>query len=459
MDTNKKKSNWQPVINPIDLDESYSIQKQTEKALIGSILLDNTQMPLAAKLDAIDFSSDDAAIVFNAMKDSYEKGKSFDLLTVCNDLQVKGQLTLSARNFAGSATDQYVLKCKTIEQYVQTIKDLSRKTKTIKLLDEAINSHIDKNSTGKDLLEFLNRGLEQLSYVEEEELSLEELSNKVFDKVIARQGSEDQMLGIPTGFDSLDKHMLGLEPGTLTLVCARPGVGKTAFGLNVTEYVAKTLRKRVILFSMEMSAIQVTKRLMYMNGLSRNQLSRLDLSPDDLEQITHVTDSVSQLPISILDKRMGWEELKSSILTEFRKYDDVGLIMIDYLQLVKFEADHETKASALGRITYGIRDLAKQLNIPILGLAQLNRDAKSRQSKDPIISDIRDSGEIEQAADNILFIHRPGIDQEDGDLGETKLILAKFREGEQKHFTDYRFDGGHSRFNQQFVGHRKSKYR
>ena len=455
--TKRVNSNWQPVINPMDLDESWSVNQQTEKALIGSILHDNDGMPAAVSLSPDDFYTTEAATVFNAMKECYAQGKQFDLLSICNQLQQKGQLTIEARSFAGSSTDN-PLGYKALNEYVRTIKDQSKKRKTIKLINSAITDHLEANTTGQELIEFIDSGLEKLKIRDEEEETLQELADKVFDKVIARQGTEDQMLGLPTGFDSLDKHMLGLEPGTLTLVCARPGVGKSAFGLNIAENIAKNHQKHVLLYSMEMSSLQVTKRLMYMNGLSRDRLSRLDLAPEDLEQITHTAETVGKLPISVFERRMTLEELRASILTEFRKHPDVGLIMVDYLQLMRFDDEHETKASALGRITYAIRDLAKELNVPIVALAQLNRDAKSRQSKEPVVSDIRDSGEIEQAADNILFIHRPGMLEEDGDLGATKLILAKFREGEQKHFNDYRFDGEHSRFKIDYTAPRGSKY-
>jgi replicative DNA helicase len=263
------------------------------------------------------------------------------------------------------------------------------------------------------------------------------LLTKVIDRIsdLHERGSPD-VTGVPTGYKDLDRMTAGLQPGDLVIIAARPSMGKTALALNIAEYVAlrQKVRQPVAMFSMEMGGEQLVTRLISSIGrLDQSRVRVGKLSDNEWNELTLAMNKVTEAPIHIDETpALTPLEVRARARRLHRQHGPLGLIIIDYLQLMTVPAGRgeENRATQVAEISRSLKALAKELHVPIVALSQLNRGLEQRTNKRPMMSDLRESGAIEQDADVILFIYRDEVyDKESKDKGTAEIIIAKQRNG------------------------------
>ncbi len=267
-------------------------------------------------------------------------------------------------------------------------------------------------------------------------MSMPPLLTQVVERIetlYSRDNASD-VTGIATGFTDLDSMTSGLQPGDLVIVAGRPSMGKTAFSVNIAEHVALELNKPVAIFSMEMGGTQLAMRMIGSVGrLNQHTLRTGKLEDDDWSRMTHALGRLNEAPIFIDESAaLNSLELRSRARRLHRQNDGLGLIVIDYIQLMSSASSKggENRATEISEISRSLKALAKELHVPVVALSQLNRSLEQRPNKRPIMSDLRESGAIEQDADLIIFIYRDEVYNPDSpDKGKAEIIIAKQRNG------------------------------
>ncbi|HSN01732.1 MAG TPA: replicative DNA helicase [Rudaea sp.] len=408
-----------------------------EQAVLGGLMLDEHAWErIADKLGEEDFYRKDHRLIFRAIGDLASKNQPCDAVTLGEWFESSGladevggvayviqlaNATPSAANilaYAGIVREKSVLR-QLIEAGTQIVGDgfQPEGRKSEEILAEAEQRVFHIAETGA-------RG--KKSYVE-----MRAAVHEAFQILSRRYESKDAVTGLATGFADLDEMTAGLQPSDLIIVAARPSMGKTALAVNMAEHAALKSRKAVAIFSMEMSASQLAFRLISSLGrIDQQHLRNGDLAEEDWPRVTSAITLLSETKILIDDTpALSPSELRARARRMKRQYD-LGLIVVDYLQLMAVPGNKENRATEISEITRSLKALAKELNIPVIALSQLNRSLEQRTDKRPVMADLRESGAIEQDADVILFIYRDEYyDKESADKGLAEIIIGKQRNG------------------------------
>jgi replicative DNA helicase len=251
-------------------------------------------------------------------------------------------------------------------------------------------------------------------------------------EVLYSQENPSDVTGIATGFNDLDQKTSGFQPGDLIIVAGRPSMGKTAFSLNIAEHVALELKKPVAVFSMEMGGSQLAMRMLGSVGqLDQHKVRTGRLLDEDWSKLTNALGKLNDAPLYIDESAaLNALELRARARRLHRQHNDLGLIIVDYLQLMSSTGHGENRATEISEISRSLKALAKELQVPVVALSQLNRSLEQRPNKRPVMSDLRESGAIEQDADLILFIYRDEVyNPETEDKGIAEIIIGKQRNG------------------------------
>ncbi|MBS0570079.1 MAG: replicative DNA helicase [Proteobacteria bacterium] len=408
-----------------------------EQAVLGGLMLDEHAWErIADKLGEEDFYRKDHRLIFRAIGDLASKNQPCDAVTLGEWFEASGladevggvayviqlaNATPSAANilaYAGIVREKSVLR-QLIEAGTQIVGDgfQPEGRKSEEILAEAEQRVFHIAETGA-------RG--KKSYVE-----MRAAVHEAFQILSRRYESKDTVTGLATGFADLDEMTSGLQPADLIIVAARPSMGKTALAVNMAEHAALKSRKAVAIFSMEMSASQLAFRLISSLGrIDQQHLRNGDLAEEDWPRVTSAITLLSDTKILIDDTpALSPAELRARARRMKRQYD-LGLIVVDYLQLMAVPGNKENRATEISEISRGLKALAKELNIPVIALSQLNRSLEQRTDKRPVMADLRESGAIEQDADVILFIYRDEVyDKESADKGLAEIIIGKQRNG------------------------------
>ena len=242
--------------------------------------------------------------------------------------------------------------------------------------------------------------------------------------------SEGDVSGITTGFSDLDAHTSGLQETELIILAARPSMGKTALVCNMAEAVARVDRKSVLLFSLEQSRDELAERLLCITArVNGRDLKQGNLSAEQLGSLADASDELSRLPLYIDDKPARTMSQIAAIARRQHRRDPLGVIIIDYLQLVEPDEKNIPREQQISSISRRMKFLAKELHVPVISLSQLNRGLELREDKRPRLADLRESGSIEQDADKVMFLHRPEVYDPTDRPGEAEIIIAKHRSG------------------------------
>ena len=415
---------------------------EAEQSVLGGLLLDNLAWDKCSDLlSDSDFYRHEHRHIYAAVGSLIASSKPADVITVFEALQSLGKAEDCGGLAYLNALAQSVPSASNVRRYAEIVRERSVLRKLISASDEIATTAF--NPQGQPVSQILDEAESRIFRIGEEGSrggagfqAMDKLVQALIDRVqeLEANGSED-VTGIRTGFYDLDRMTAGLQKGDLIVLAARPSMGKTAFALNIAEHVAVQEGLPVAVFSMEMGASQLALRVVGSLGrIDQQHLRTGRLRDDEWERLPEAASKLSEAPMFI-DESPGLNpaELRARARRLARQYGGtLGLIVIDYLQLMSGSSNSsdENRATVLGEISRGMKGLAKELQCPVLALSQLNRSVETRPDKRPMMSDLRESGAIEQDADVIMFIYRDDYYNKDSkEPGVAEIVLAKQRNG------------------------------
>ena len=413
---------------------------EAEQSVLGGLLLDNGAWDRAADVvTEADFYRFEHKIIFGAIGALIGASKPADVITVYEHLQMAGKAEDPGGLAYLNALAQSVPSAANMRRYSEIVRERAILRKLIAASDEIATNAF--NPQGRAVTQILDEAEGKIFKIGEEGnrnkqgfQSMDVLAVQLIDRVteLAENGAED-VTGVRTGFYDLDRNTAGLQPGDLIILAARPSMGKTAFALNIAENVSVNEGLPVVVFSMEMGASQLALRMVGSQGrIDQQHLRTGRLDNDEWGRLTEAVERLSKSSVFIDETpALTGPELRARARRQARQCGRLGLIVIDYLQLMSGSgSDGENRATEIGEISRGLKALAKELHCPVIALSQLNRSVETRPDKRPMMSDLRESGAIEQDADIIMFIYRDEYyNKETKEPGVAEIIIAKQRNG------------------------------
>ena len=410
---------------------------EAEQAVIGGLLLDNRAWEqIADRISEADFYRNDHRIIFSAIRNLEEKSEPFDAVTLSEWMQAHGQL----EDAGGLAYLGRLAKETPTAANIVAYADIVRERSVLRQLiavgtDIASNGYKTEGRHSRELLEDAEKRVYEIA---EQDMrgrggfqDIKDLLTKTVETIDDLFQSEGNITGVPTGFDKFDEATTGLHAGELIIVAGRPSMGKTTFAMNIAENAAIGSKVPVAVFSMEMPGEQLAMRMISSLGrIDQHHIRTGQLTDEDWPRITSAVHMLSEASLFIDDTpAMSPNEVRARARRMKRKHG-LGLVVVDYLQLMQVHGGSENRATEISEISRGLKALAKELNVPVIALSQLNRSLEQRPDKRPIMSDLRESGAIEQDADLIVFIYRDEVYNDDSpDKGMAEIIIAKQRNG------------------------------
>jgi replicative DNA helicase len=413
---------------------------EAESSVLGGLLLDNTAWDrMGDLLTDNDFYRHEHKLIFAAISALINNSKPADVITVYEQLQNQGKAEgMGGLGYLNSLA-QYVPSASNIRRYAEIVRERSILRKLVTASDEIATNAF--NPQGRPIERILDEAEQKIFNIGEEGSrmkqgfqSMETLVVDLMDRVQEMADNPNDITGVPTGFYDLDRMTSGLQAGDLVVLAARPSMGKTAFAINIAEHVALNEGLPVAVFSMEMGAAQLAVRVVGSIGrIDQGHLRTGKLSDEEWPRLTDAIERLRTVSLHI-DETAGLtsSELRANARRLARRCGKLGLIVVDYLQLMtgSSSGDGENRATELGEISRGLKMLAKELQCPVIALSQLNRGVEQRTDKRPMMSDLRESGAIEQDADIIMFIYRDDYYNKDSkDPGVAEIIIGKQRNG------------------------------
>jgi len=415
--------------------------RELERAVLGGLMLETERYDAVSEIiEFTDFEGQDHQNIFQSMGELVNSNKPLDPLTVSDRLDSKNLLTrVGGKNYLIDLASTSP-SAANLEAYAGMIRQKSISRRLMKINSEI--SELIINPQGKDAAELLDEAETKIFSLNDEASrtstsiqKLDELIPQSIERMneIAKNGSS--LLGASTGYKDLDGKLQGLQNGDLIIVAARPSMGKTALAMNIVEnfILNKEIPGGVLVFSLEMPAESLTTRLLASNAkIDQQKVRSASMNQTDLKKFMESSSKLKDLPLYIDDSSMlSPMELRARARRIARQEPKgLSLIVVDYLQLMQLPASQENRVNQISEISRSLKMLAKELNVPVIALSQLNRAVEQRPNKRPIMADLRDSGAIEQDADVILFIYRDEVYNEDSEEGnKAEIIIGKQRNG------------------------------
>lgn len=410
-----------------------------EKSLLGAIMLDESVFPeVTIVVKPADFYDEKNQIVFEAMMNLYDSHRPVDLLTLTAELKSLKKLKEVGGAPYLTELSNFVPVASHAKAYAEIIKKAAIQRKLIRAGGEIVTKAYEDGASVDELVGKAEQALFEVSdkIVRSEYRSMTDLLTDTFDRIEELRNNKGALRGLKTGFRDVDKKTAGFQKGDLIIIGARPAMGKTTFAQNLTYNIASINKKGVLFFSMEMSANEIIERMLSdVSGVSNWNIRTGNLSDEEYTKIGDAMAELSELPIYIDDtSSMTIMELRNKARRAMHDHD-IGIIIVDYLQLIQGSDRYKgQRVQEVTEISRGLKILARELAIPVVALAQLSRTVTGRENPRPVLSDLRESGSIEQDADLVMFLHRPDYyKQNDDDYEEThitELLIAKHRHGE-----------------------------
>uniref|UniRef100_C5CUP4 Replicative DNA helicase n=1 Tax=Variovorax paradoxus (strain S110) TaxID=543728 RepID=C5CUP4_VARPS len=413
---------------------------EAESSVLGGLLLDNGAWDRMGDLlvDG-DFYRHEHKLIYAAIGGLINASKPADVITVYEQLQGLGKADEIGGLVYLNSLAQYVPSASNIRRYAEIVRERSILRKLVSASDEIATNAF--NPQGKSVDKILDEAEQKIFNIGEEGTrmkqgfqSMDALVVELLDRVTEMAENPNDITGVRTGFYEFDKMTSGLQPGDMIVLAARPSMGKTSLAINIAEHVALNEGLPVAVFSMEMGASQLAVRIVGSIGrIDQGHLRTGKLSDEEWPRLTEAIEKLRNVSLHI-DETPGLttSELRANARRLARQYGRLGLIVVDYLQLmsVSTSMNDENRATAVGEISRGLKMLAKELKCPVIALSQLSRGVESRTDKRPMMSDLRESGAIEQDADIIMFIYRDDYyDKNSKEPGVAEVIISKHRNG------------------------------
>jgi len=408
-----------------------------EKSLLGCLLIDSHCFDLISEsnLDENDFYDPKYQHVFKSIQELHASSTAIDYVSVCSKLSDFGKLeSIGGQSFILDLIEDQASTVH-VDHYAKIVKDKAVTREIIRTASRVIETGTKFNGNVEDFISEVETNFFKLTsetrtgslrhiktYLKQSLKNLEDVSRK-----------KGEISGLPTGYVALDKKLLGLQPGQLVVMAARPGVGKTSLALNILVNSVKHTGLPGVIFSLEMLGDELTNRLISSEAsVDSERMRTKNFLDSDLRNIGSTVQTLSQLPIHINDNAaVNIFDIKSQC-RKVKMEEGLGIVVIDYLQLMQGSNKSASREQQISEISRGLKNLAKELGCPVLALSQLNRAVESRPDKRPLISDLRESGSIEQDADIVMMIYRDEMyNPESKDKGIAEVIIAKNRAGER----------------------------
>lgn len=405
-----------------------------EQAILGSMLVDKDAVNSAVEvLKADDFYREDNKEIYSAMLEVYGTGRQIDMITLKEQLKLRGTLEkVGDVSYIATLIDN-VPTTSNVESYVKIVEEKSTLRKLIKVANDIIKLGYSQTEEVDTIIEQTEKKVFDVLQDRNSKgyESIKQVLITVFDELEDMYQNKRKMSGIESGFIDLDSKISGLNPSDLLIVAARPAMGKTAFVLNIATHVAKNVNVPVLMFSLEMSADQMVKRIVACEAeIDSTKLKNADLNSEDWLKLGEASGKLSDIPLYIDDTPgLSSTELRAKC-RKAKLEKGVGLIIIDYLQLMESKNKSSSRQQEISEISRSLKVLAKELKVPVIALSQLSRATESRTDHRPMLSDLRESGAIEQDADIVMFLHREDYyNPETEKKNIAEVILAKNRSG------------------------------
>ena len=408
-----------------------------ERSVLGSLLIDNDAIvKIFDKLMVEDFYAQQHKYIYDAVRSLYEKRKAIDVLTLADQLKANKQLDdIGGAAYLAELTN-FVPTAAHVETYATLVAEKSVRRQLMRVNKELNALVLDETKSLKELVEIAEAELMKVGQqqVNEGIVSLEKILEESFERLDALHRDKKKIRGIPTGFKDLDHMLAGLQRSDLFVLAARPAMGKTALVLNLAHNIAIQAKEPVLLFSLEMSKDQLVDRLLSMeSGVDAWALRTGNLTDADFEKIANAMGTLSEAPIYIDDTpAITIGDLRTKARREAHQHP-LGLIIVDYLQLMSGGGRFGSEANRvqeISEISRGLKGVARELNVPLVALSQLSRSVESRPDKRPQLSDLRESGAIEQDADVVAFIYREEYYNPETERKHiTDILVKKHRNG------------------------------
>ena len=415
---------------------------EAEQSILGGLLIDNKAIDrIAGQVSASDFYRNDHRIIFTHISKLIDNNDPADIVTVAESLEQNAELTkVGGVAYLGLVAEN-TPTASNISGYAKIVRERSIMRNLVEVGSGIVESAFSPK--GKDAQQLLDESeskifqiadagtSEKLGFIDIKEL-LPKAAQRIDD--LYQLDDPNGVTGVPSGYSDLDQKTAGLQPGDLIIIAGRPSMGKTSLALNIAEHVGMEAGLPVAIFSMEMGAAQLTMRLLGSVGkLDQHKMRIGQLEDEDWPKLTNALGVLNEAPIFIDEgSALNSYEVRARARRLHRQQGKLGLIVIDYIQLMSSanEQSTENRATEVSEISRSLKALAKELNVPVVALSQLNRSVESRPDKRPMMSDLRESGAIEQDADVIMFIYRDEVyNPETAEKGVAEILLSKQRNG------------------------------
>ncbi|HVY52894.1 MAG TPA: replicative DNA helicase [Gammaproteobacteria bacterium] len=431
------KSSYKPRAMDLDSIKTPPHSIEAEQSVLGGLMLDNRAWDnIIDRLHEDDFYRYEHRGIFNAMARLMEQNKPLDVVTVSEALRERQELEKCGGEVFLFELANNTPSAANIIAYADIVREKSVLRKLIQTAQDIANNAF--HPEGRSITELIDSAERQVFAISEQgshvsgPTAIRDILVKAMDRLDTLASSTSTITGVPTGYTDFDEMTSGLQPSDLVIIAGRPSMGKTAYAMNIAEHVALKTKLPVLTFSMEMPGEAIVMRLL--SSLCRIDQLRLrtgKLSDVDWPRISSTVSMLSECPLFIDDTpALSPAELRARARRLAKEHGQLGLIVVDYLQLMQVPGNSENRTAEISEISRSLKALAKELKVPVIALSQLNRGLEQRSDKRPIMSDLRESGAIEQDADLIVFIYRDEVYNETSpDKGTAEIIIAKQRNG------------------------------
>ena len=414
-----------------DLGRKMPFSLEAEQAVLGSILIDPACMDrLAGIISRDDFYMTEHAEIYSAMQSMYMTSKNIDVVTLINELVTLGTYDEAGGREYLKLVAEAVPTSANAADYAQIIRDKAILRQLIEAGESITEAAYIGDDTVGNLVEYAESQVFRIAEGRENKnfVHIRDALVQVYAHLKDLKENPDASRGMPTGYTKLDNVIVGMGNTDLVLIGARPGMGKTSFAMNIATAAAEKTGKVVCVFNLEMSADQLANRMLSSEAqIDSFKLRSGQLEPEDWEAIAYASNRLSEMDI-LIDDTPGITV--TGMKSKLRRVKNLGLVVIDYLQLMQGDSHNENRVQEVADISRGLKLLAKELGVPVICCAQLSRGPENRPDKRPMLSDLRDSGAIEQDADIVLFLYRDEYyKDETPEQSVAEVIVAKNRHG------------------------------
>jgi replicative DNA helicase len=428
-----------PVLSPApDVGAIPPQNLEAEESVLGAMMISPLAIGAVSEiLDASDFYRESHGKIFRAALQLYGKNEPVDAITLTNELEQRGELDEIGGRVRLHELAKLVPATANVRHYAEIVRETATLRGLIRAGGEIAQLGWEREGEPTELV----ARAEQLVYeigerrTEGELVLFKDALVETFQRISHLYESGAEVTGLPSGFRDLDKLTAGFQPSNLVIIAARPSMGKSAFALEIANHVAVDLNIPCAFFSLEMSQQEVAQRLMCSRGkVDAHHIRTGKLAKEDWPRLVNACGQLEAAPLYVYDTpALSLLELRARAQTLKRRRPELGLVVVDYLQLMTTGRSEESRLQEVSSISRGLKEIAKDLDLPVVALSQLNRSPEQRHDKRPMLSDLRESGSIEQDADLVMFLYREEYydrdETDDSNKGVAEVIIAKHRNG------------------------------